>query len=95
MYKPDPMDTSKIKLSDELMQLVEKMAENVHEVWALGRIDDGWVYGDERNDEEKTTPCLVPYDKLSDEEKEYDRKTATETLKFILSMGYQIEKSEE
>ena len=40
----------------------------------------------------KQHPCLVPYAELSKTEKEYDRKTAVETLKLILSMGYRIEK---
>ena len=32
----------------------------------------------------------VPYDELEEGEKEYDRKTALETLKYILSLGYNI-----
>lgn len=92
MYKPNPIDVSNVVLDDELISLTEKIAENVHEVWAQGRIADGWTYGKERNDKEKTTPCLVPYAELTDEEKEYDRKTAMETLKLIVAMGYRIEK---
>ena len=92
MYKPNPIDTSAVSLPDELLELTEKIAENVHENWSAGRIADGWIYGEERDNEKKTTPCLVPYDQLSDEEKEYDRKTALETLKLIVSLGYKIEK---
>ncbi len=40
----------------------------------------------------KNNPCLVPYEELTEEEKEYDRKTAMETLKLILTLGYKIEK---
>ena len=42
--------------------------------------------------DEKETPCLVPYSELSEEEKEYDRKTAMETIKLIVKLGYRIEK---
>ena len=38
-YTPQPIDTSDIKLSEELNELIEKMAKNVHEVWAQSRID--------------------------------------------------------
>ena len=91
-YTPRPADTSKVQLSEELMQLTEEMARNVHDVWAVGRIADGWTWGPERNDVKKENPCLVPYEELPDSEKEYDRNTSIETLKLILSLGYRIEK---
>ena len=93
MYKPNPVDTCNIRLPDDLVELTEKIAENVHENWSAGRIADGWTYGDSRDDVKKTTPCLVPYSDLSEEETEYDRKTALETLKLIIALGYKIEKN--
>jgi len=92
MYKPNPIDTSDIVLPDELLELTEKLAENVHDNWSAGRIAEGWTYGKVRDDEKKTTPCLVPYDELPEEEKEYDRNTALQTLKLIVASGYKIEK---
>ena len=86
MYKPNPIDTSKVELPDDLLELTEKIAENVHENWSVGRIADGWTYGETRNDEMKTTPCLVPYSELTDSEKEYDRVTALQTLKLIVAL---------
>ena len=93
MYKPNPIDTSKVELPDDLLELTEKIAENVHEHWSVGRIADGWTYGETRNDEMKTTPCLVQYSELTDSEKEYDRVTALQTLKLIVALGYRIEKN--
>ena len=92
MYTPKPIDTRNVKLADDLLELTEKIAENVHENWAAGRISEGWTYGENRDDEKKTTPCLVPYSELTDSEKEYDKKTAIETLKLIVALGYKIEK---
>ena len=86
MYTPKPIDTSKIALPEELVELTEKIAENVHDVWAEGRIKQGWTYGEERNDALKQTPCLVPYNELPESEKEYDRNTAVETV-----TGYKYE----
>lgn len=91
-YIPQPIDTSKIELPENLNSLVEAMAKNVHEVWAQTRISQGWSYGKERNDELKQHPCLIPYEDLPEEEKEYDRNTAVGTLKLIISMGFKIEK---
>ncbi len=92
MYNPKPINTDNVKLPDELLELTEKIAEQVHDVWSAGRISDGWTYGAERNDEKKTHPCLVPYDDLPDSEREYDRNTALATLKLIVALGYRIEK---
>lgn len=91
-YNPKPIDTSDITLPEELLALTEQIAENVHDVWAAGRIAEGWTYGPVRDDEKKETPCLVPYSELPENEKEYDRKTATSTLKMIVAMRYRIEK---
>ena len=90
MYKPNPVDTSKIELPNSLFELTEQIAENVHENWSAGRIADGWTYGETRDDLKKTTPCLVPYAMLPEEEKVYDRNTALETLKLIIALGYKI-----
>lgn len=92
MYLPNPIDTGSIELSDELVELTEKLAQNVHENWSKGRLAEGWLYGEFRDDVKKTTPCLVPYSELTESEKEYDRVTAVETLKTIVALGYKIEK---
>lgn len=89
-YEPTPIDTSDVVLTDELIELTETIAKNVHEIWAAGRKEEGWKYGKELNDELKITPCLVPYEELPDSEKEYDRKTALGTIKLINKLGYRI-----
>lgn len=89
-YQPKPIDTSNIKLPASLSSLLEQLAANTHEVWATQRIRDGWAHGSRRDDIRKQHPSLVPYDQLPESEKEYDRKTAGETLKVILHLGYAI-----
>lgn len=91
-YVPQPMDTSDVVLPVELEELVEKMARNVHEVWAQSRMEQGWVYGQERSDALKTHPCLIPYEDLPEVEKAYDRDTALGTLKLICKLGFKISK---
>ena len=91
-YIPAPLDTRDIELPKELDGLIEEMARNVHDVWAQGRIAEGWTYGEQRADKLKTHPCLVPYETLPDAEREYDRQTAVQTLKLILKLGFKIHK---
>lgn len=92
MYTPNPIDTTGVRLPAELEPLTERIAENVHENWAAARIREGWTWGPARNDERRETPCLVPYQDLPEEEKAFDRITATETLKLIVALGYKITK---
>lgn len=91
-YIPSPKDISYIVLSKELLELTEEMARNVHEVWAAKRVEEGWSFGKKRDDIRKLHPCLISYDCLPEEEKEYDRRTAIETLKLIQSLGFEIKK---
>lgn len=43
-YKPAPLDLSHVKLTPNQNQLVEKLAENGHNVWARDRVRQGWTY---------------------------------------------------
>lgn len=90
-YVPRAVDTSGVKLPDDLAELTEELAKNAHENWAKGRIREGWTYGPARDDKLKTTPCLLPYEQLPESEKEYDRNAALETVKLILKLGYTIQ----
>jgi class 3 adenylate cyclase len=90
-YKPAPIDTFRINLSQEISELRELLAKNAHENWAKLRIEEGWHYGSERNDMRKEHPGLVPYEQLSESEKEYDRQSALETIKTLLAMGYAMQ----
>ncbi|MBQ9311843.1 MAG: Ryanodine receptor Ryr [Bacteroidales bacterium] len=91
-YTPNPINTSDVVLPKELEQLTEEMAKNVHELWSQTRIEQGWKYGEKRDDENKLHPCLIAYEDLPDSEKVYDRNSAIETLKLILKLGFKITK---
>ena len=89
-YDPEPLDTKAIELPDDLKQLLERLAENTHDVWARQRMANGWTWGPHRDDAAKKNPCLVPYAELPESEKVYDRQTAGEVLKAILKLGYKV-----
>ena len=89
-YEPLPIDVSRVALPDSLNDLVEMLSLNNHDVWAQQRIMEGWQFGDVRDDQRKTHPDLVPYEQLTESEKEYDRRTVVMTVKAILASGYTI-----
>lgn len=89
-YHPKPIDVSGVVLPGHLNELVERLAKNSHDVWAVQRITEGWQVGDVRDDKQKTHPDLVPYEYMSDAEKEYDRQSIRTALESILALGYAI-----
>jgi ryanodine receptor 2 len=89
-YCPQPADLTGVSLPEELELLAERLAKNVHEVWARRRVEQGWTFGKCRDDVAKTHPCLIPYEQLPEEEKDYDRSTSISTLQFILKSGFTI-----
>ncbi len=91
-YKPQTIDTSHVELSSSLRELIERLAENNHDHWALKRLAEGWRYGPEQNDSRKEHPDLVHYAELPEAEREYDCKTVTEALKAIIANGYEVKK---
>ncbi len=91
-YIPQPIDTSDVAVDKEIAEISERLAENTHEVWAKGRVDEGWVYGETLDRDKKVHPLLVPYDELPESEKDYDRRTSLETLKLLIKLGYSIKK---
>jgi hypothetical protein len=93
IYEPKPIDTSKVQIPKEILELSERLAENAHDIYVRQRLAEGWRYGPQRNDATKENPTLVPYKELPESEKEYDRQMAMETLKAIIALGYHIEKA--
>ena len=92
MYTPNPINTKEITLRKDIMALSEVLAKNTHEVWAAGRIAEGWTHGTLRDEVKKIHPNLISYEELPESEKNYDRATALETLRVIINLGYSIQK---
>jgi class 3 adenylate cyclase/tetratricopeptide (TPR) repeat protein len=90
-YKPAPIDTAGVTLGQEISKLSELLARNAHDNWARLRIAEGWRHRSEPDHAGKEHPNLVPYEELSESEKEYDRCSAIETIKALLAMGYTIQ----
>ncbi|XP_051859860.1 ryanodine receptor isoform X14 [Drosophila albomicans] len=89
-FVPKPVDTTGVSLPSSVDQIKEKLAENIHEMWALNKIDAGWSWGEHRDDYHRIHPCLTQFEKLPAAEKRYDNQLAVQTLKTIISLGYYI-----
>jgi hypothetical protein len=93
VYTPQPLDTSRVELTADLLRLIEQLARHTHEVWARQRLADGWRYGPHRDDARKEHPCLIPYDELPESERDYDRTVTRQVIMALLTLGYQVTKA--
>uniref|UniRef100_A0A9J8B7I3 Ryanodine receptor 3 n=1 Tax=Cyprinus carpio carpio TaxID=630221 RepID=A0A9J8B7I3_CYPCA len=89
-FIPVPVDTSQIVLPPHLENVRDKLAENIHELWGMNKIELGWMYGKVRDDNKRQHPCLVDFSKLPETEKNYNLQMSTETLKTLLALGCHV-----
>ncbi|EDL27848.1 mCG131207 [Mus musculus] len=89
-FIPCPIDTSQVVLPLHLEKIRDRLAENIHELWGMNKIELGWTYGKVRDDNKRQHPCLVEFSKLPETEKNYNLQMSTETLKTLLALGCHI-----
>ncbi|XP_057661319.1 ryanodine receptor isoform X14 [Diorhabda carinulata] len=89
-FVPKPVDTSMVTLLPYIESIRDKLAENIHEMWAMNKIEAGCQWGEYRDDSRLIHPCLVSFDKLPAAERKYDTQLAVQTLKTIIALGYYI-----
>uniref|UniRef100_A0A4W6FE05 Ryanodine receptor 2 n=1 Tax=Lates calcarifer TaxID=8187 RepID=A0A4W6FE05_LATCA len=89
-FTPTPVDTSQIVLPPHLERIREKLAENIHELWVMNKIELGWTYGAVRDDNKRQHPCLVEFCKLPEQERSYNLQMSLETLKTLLALGCHV-----
>lgn len=93
-YIPSPIDVTGVKIPEDILPLIEILSKNIHEVWAQTRISQGWMYGTHRDDVLKLHSDIVPYEELTESEKEHDRNSVIATLKVLIAMKYHIKLEE-
>ncbi|XP_035535034.1 ryanodine receptor 3, partial [Morone saxatilis] len=89
-FIPTPVDTSQIVLPPHLDNVRDKLAENIHELWGMNKIELGWTYGKIRDDNKRQHPCLVDFAKLPETERNYNVQMSSETLKTLLALGCHV-----
>ncbi|XP_071057732.1 ryanodine receptor 3-like [Pseudochaenichthys georgianus] len=89
-FIPTPVETSQIVMPVHLDKVRDKLAENIHELWGMNKIELGWSYGKIRDDNKRQHPCLVDFSKLPETEKNYNLQMSTETLKTLLALGCRV-----
>uniref|UniRef100_A0A8C6TQI7 B30.2/SPRY domain-containing protein n=1 Tax=Neogobius melanostomus TaxID=47308 RepID=A0A8C6TQI7_9GOBI len=71
--------------------MVDKLAENAHNVWARDRIRQGWTYGIQQDVKNRRNPRLVPYMLLDERTKKSNKDSLREAVRTLLGYGYNLE----
>jgi len=66
------------------------MAEMEHGRWNVERLSAGWRFGPEKNEDERISPYLIPWQNLSPEIKGYDREAVCNFPKLLWDAGLKI-----
>ena len=69
---------------------VEIMAEMEHARWNTERLHNGWQPGEKRDSIKKTSPYFVPWSRLPDKMKEWDRHTVRNIPELLSKIGLEI-----
>uniref|UniRef100_A0A3Q3W2P9 Uncharacterized protein n=1 Tax=Mola mola TaxID=94237 RepID=A0A3Q3W2P9_MOLML len=89
-FTPTPVDISKVELPPQLEDIQDKIAENIHELWAMDKIALGWTHGPVRDEVNKHDPLLVEFSKLSEQERNQNLQMAQDTLRTLIAFGFHI-----
>uniref|UniRef100_UPI00358EA68B ryanodine receptor 2-like n=1 Tax=Myxine glutinosa TaxID=7769 RepID=UPI00358EA68B len=89
-FTPIPVDTTQVVLPPQMERIRDKLAENIHELWATTKVEMGWTYGLARDDHHLIHPCLLDFHKLPEQERNYNLQMSTETLKTLLALGCHV-----
>ncbi len=76
-------------------ETMERLAEAAHKVWMEGKLRDGWQYGPITDKGKKIHSCLVPYNQLSEADRESDRDMVRGIPSILAAAGYKMVKTEE
>jgi hypothetical protein len=71
-YRLEPAEGSAAPMTLSAEE-IEQLSEVEHGRWIIERLQSGWRYGAKRDPANKRSPYLVPWSKLSDTVKGYDR----------------------
>lgn len=81
-------DNWQVPLTTALEKHIERLAIAEHRGWCLERKNQGWCYGNTFDNDQKHHPLLVPWQQLSQADKEKDRSSIRAIVKILTEAKY-------
>jgi hypothetical protein len=69
---------------------VEFLARLEHDRWLADRLRDGWRYGPVKDGSTKVNPCMVPYEQLTEADKDKDRAAVRQIPASLAQVGFKV-----
>ncbi|TRY95484.1 hypothetical protein DNTS_003975, partial [Danionella cerebrum] len=95
IFTPLPVDSSQVEFPPQLEQIRDRLAENLHELWLIDKIEQGWTYGTAKDESKKVHSCLLEFSKLPDQERMENLQSTEHILRTLLAFGVHIGVSDE
>lgn len=74
----------------DISRSVEKMSRMEHGRWNMERLMQGWRHGNVKDRENRISPCIAPWEALTEEVKDYDRRAVCGWPELLLDAGLVI-----
>jgi hypothetical protein len=84
LVRADHPDAAPLTLNADML---ETLANFEHARWMLNRVNKGWQFGPERNNDTKRHPGIVPFEQLSDQVQELDRGPIRDIPDILQAVG--------
>ncbi len=88
----DGLPPSEIQITDARL---EELSIREHARWMSDRMQNGWTFGAKRDDARKLHPLLVPWEDLTEPEKQKDRDTVLNLPRLIERTGFRVRQLKE
>lgn len=69
---------------------IEILAQAEHDRWMNERLKNGWIYAKLRDNQQKHHPALIPWEQLSEDEKQKDRDVILKTPILLKEVGFEL-----
>ena len=69
---------------------IEKLSRTEHDSWMAKKVEQGWKYGEKRNDEKKIHPLLKPWDELPGKDREKTREMIRQIPRLLKDIGLEV-----
>lgn len=71
---------------------IEHLSKIEHDLWVKERLNNGWVYSEQKDVDKKMTPYIKPYEELPEEIKDFDRDSIKNIIPLLKEANINVYK---